>query len=472
MDIEFLSKNVKKIESVFLNILYLKPEERVIAPDMNVLGDLKNAINSIFEDNKCINVIYTLNTDKPFFGIKINPNMSPADATIILSSDERVKLNKYQIEFDSKLFEVGLSDTELAALTIYEISSMMDNFELFDNIRALIDTNIVTNDDVVNIRDSVNYAQLIIFALKDTMYKLSSFIFKDDKDELTANSMIQTCGLSDDIISARNKVINSLSGTGGESFRSPKPIILEWMFVMYKNMRINSCIIADTLKDAKAFTASKLEIKEIDKTLESIDHIDNSIIFESYTPLNKFFDARHQSIVNELSIFKNLKKNGLRGIENELYEFSMKVKNCTESEDAYMIMRGINSRLGILEDYLLNEDLTEYDRKHWEYIAQQYRDLRVRLSQKKFKEKQYGLFFDYSKLDKLDNPVNENLAVEMGKKAAIATAAAVGTVIGKRIGKSVDKRIDKLSDKINDSKKEKSEDNNKKEEDKKDSKSE
>ena len=187
MDIEFLSKNVKKIESVFLNILYLKPEERVIAPDMNVLGDLKNAINSIFEDNKCINVIYTLNTDKPFFGIKINPNMSPADATIILSSDERVKLNKYQIEFDSKLFEVGLSDTELAALTIYEISSMMDNFELFDNIRALIDTNIVTNDDVVNIRDSVNYAQLIIFALKDTMYKLSSFIFKDDKDELTAN---------------------------------------------------------------------------------------------------------------------------------------------------------------------------------------------------------------------------------------------------------------------------------------------
>ena len=58
MDIEFLSKNVKKIESVFLNILYLKPEERVIAPDMNVLGDLKNAINSIFEDNKCINVYW------------------------------------------------------------------------------------------------------------------------------------------------------------------------------------------------------------------------------------------------------------------------------------------------------------------------------------------------------------------------------------------------------------------------------
>ena len=57
---DLLAEKIEKLESVFLNILYLKPEERVIAPDMNVLGDLKNAINSIFEDNKCINVIYTL----------------------------------------------------------------------------------------------------------------------------------------------------------------------------------------------------------------------------------------------------------------------------------------------------------------------------------------------------------------------------------------------------------------------------
>ena len=85
----------------------------------------------------------------------------------------------------------------------------------------------------------------------------------------------------------------------------------------------------------------------------------------------------------------------------------MKVKNCTTAEDAYMIMRAINSRLGILEDYLLNDEMSDYDRKHWEYVAQQYRDLRAKLANKKFKEKQYGLFFDYSKLDKLDNEDEE-----------------------------------------------------------------
>ena len=72
-----------------------------------------------------------------------------------------------------------------------------------------------------------------------------------------------------------------------------------------------------------------------------------------------------------------------------------------------MIMRAINSRLGILEDYLLNDEMSDYDRKHWEYVAQQYRDLRAKLANKKFKEKQYGLFFDYSKLDKLDNEDEE-----------------------------------------------------------------
>ena len=401
MDTTLLSGKIEKLESVFLNILYLKPEDQVIAPGMTILADLKNAINSILEDNVCINVSYTLNTDKQFFGMRVSPNMSPADATIILASDEKVRLKKYQIEFDSKLFEIGLTESELAAYTIHEIAAMMDNTEIFDRIRIIVDESMFNEDDVVNIRTSVNYSQLIIFAIKDTMYKLSSALFKSE-DELAANPWIAATDLTSDLLSAKDKISSSISGMG-ETLRSPKPVILRWMFVMYKEMRLNSGIIADTLKDAKAFTASRLEIAEIDKSLDAIDRIDMTINLKEGMNLNRFFDASHISVVNELSIFKNLKRNGLRGIENELYEYSMKVKNCTTSEDAYMIMRGINSRLGILEDYLLNDDMSDYDRKHWEYVAQQYRDLRVKLANKKFKEKQYGLFFDYSKLDNLDN---------------------------------------------------------------------
>ena len=119
--------------------------------------------------------------------------------------------------------------------------------------------------------------------------------------------------------------------------------------------------------------------------------------------INKFFDRKNLSALNEISIFKNLKKNGLRGLENELYEFAMRVKNCDNKEDAYLIIRGLNSRIGILEDYIANENLSEYDNKHWTSVLNQYKDLRYQITKKKFKEKQFGLWYDYSKFDNEDN---------------------------------------------------------------------
>ena len=401
MNIEYLAEKVEKLESVFVNILYLKPEDRVVAPNMTNLADLRTIINSIFDENKCLDVLYTLNTDKQFFGIRINPAMSASDATVILSTDEKVRLVNYQIEFDSKLFDIGLTGEELVAITIYEIASMMDNTEIFDNLRALIDCNVVTNDDVISIRDSVNYAQLIIFAIKDTMYKLSSMIFKDEPEDLLTNPATAATETGESLLSAREKIISSISGLG-DTFRTPKPVILEWMFLMYRDMKINSGIISDTLNDAKAFTASRLEIAEIDKTLDAINRIDGSIIESKNIDLNHFFEKKHLSSLNEISLFRSLKKNGLRGIENELYEYTMRVKNCTDADDAYLVMRGINNRLGVLEDYIYSEQLTDSDRRHWEEVAQAYRDLRVVLSKKKLEGKQYGLFFDYNKLDELD----------------------------------------------------------------------
>ena len=401
MNIEYLAEKVEKLESVFVNILYLKPEDRVVAPNMTNLADLRTIINSIFDENKCLDVLYTLNTDKQFFGIRINPAMSASDATVILSTDEKVRLVNYQIEFDSKLFDIGLSGDELVAITIYEIASMMDNTEIFDNLRALIDCNVVTNDDVISIRDSVNYAQLIIFAIKDTMYKLSSMIFKDEPEDLLANPATAATETGESLLSAREKIISSISGLG-DTFRTPKPVILEWMFLMYRDMKINSGIISDTLNDAKTFTASRLEIAEIDKTLDAVNRIDSSIIESKNIDLNHFFEKKHLSSLNEISLFRSLKKNGLRGIENELYEYTMRVKNCTDADDAYLVMRGINNRLGVLEDYIYSEQLTDSDRRHWEEVAQAYRDLRVVLSKKKLEGKQYGLFFDYNKLDELD----------------------------------------------------------------------
>lgn len=398
MNIEFLSDRVEKLESVFNNIMYMKAEDRLINPTNSNLKDMIDLLNEIFDENKCTDIIYTLNTDKQFFAMNISPAMNGSDALTILSTDANIRLVNYQIEFDSKLFDIGLDSAELTAVLLYEIASMMDNNEIFENLRALVDTRLISNDDVLLIRNSVNYAQLIILAVKDTMRKLSSILYKDSTEDLLIPA-IQATNMSENILSAKEKILASISNSS-DTLRSPIPVILDWVLLMYRDIKRNKSLIYDTLVDAKTFTGSKLEIREFNACIEALNRIDTTISFNE--SINTYFENKNMSILNEVSIFKALKKNGLRGLENELYEYTMRVKNCTNTEDAYLIMRGINSRLGILEDYLYNETLSDHDRKHWEAVVESYRQLRMVLAKKKFEDKQYGLFFDYSALDKLD----------------------------------------------------------------------
>jgi hypothetical protein len=397
IDTALLKEYQERISSVILSIKSSKSEDRLIEPTISELEDLKNTINLLFSDSSCLEIMFTRNTDKPFFGIKINPLMNNGDALTILISDVKVKFNKYKLELDSKLFELDLTADELTSLIIYEISSIIENYDIIDDLRALLDMKLVTDDDVISIRDSINKGQLIIFAIKDTINKLANFLYKEDTDVLTHNVYIEALEMEEDIVSARAKVVSSVSGSS-DMMRSARPSVLEWMLTVYKNMKTNSMVITDTLKDARSFTASKLDIEEINKTLAAVDRIDSEITFTNES-LNKFFERKNISSLNEISIFKNLKKNGLRGIENELYEYTMRVKNCTDPDEATLIMRGINSRIGIIDDYISNEDLNDNDYRHWSEVSNDYRKLRGVLASKKLTNKSYGLFYRYDKLD-------------------------------------------------------------------------
>jgi hypothetical protein len=96
----------------------------------------------------------------------------------------------------------------------------------------------------------------------------------------------------------------------------------------------------------------------------------------------------------------------LRSIDDDLYEYKVRVKNCTEQEDAIYILRCINTRLAILDDYLMNETITDYERQHWQEVADLYRALRIEIGSKKFlsASKNFNAFLniDYDALDALD----------------------------------------------------------------------
>lgn len=399
------SMKLEKLESVILNIINFNPEEKMISPNITMLEDLRKALDNIFDDNHCTDVIYTLNTDKEFFGVKVNPAISAKDALLILTTDEDLKFDRYQLELDSKLFNFGLSEDEIAAVIIYEIAAIMDSNDVFDKVRAQIDISMITDNDVISIRDSINYAQLIIYALKDALYRASSMFFTDDKYCLTNNNMIQALDLQDSIIAAEEKLESNLSNFSDPAV-SEHVNILKWILTLSKNMSINSRYISDKLKDVRLFTASKIEINEINKTIKSIDRIDSTIVANNESlRLDKFFDKNNLSSLNEISLFKNLRQSGLRAIENDLYEYAVRVKSCETQDDAIFILRGISTRLNLLYDYIANTRISDQERAHWEDVASRYQQLREILAKKNIaNSKQYGIWFDYDKLDNLDQP--------------------------------------------------------------------
>lgn len=394
-----IEEKVDRLVTVITNIINIDGTDRITKPKNYNLTELKDAINDIITNTHCTDIIYTLNTDKPYFGVIVDPAMTADNAISIIATDDVVTIDKYKVELDSKLFTIGLTGEEIAAVLLFEISSMMSENSIKE-ARALVDLYLASEYDTINIRSSANYSQLIIYALKDTLYKVSSITFKEDDEELLTNKCIQDTNLADPLISARD-LINKVLFEHGDTVRSPKVSILQWMFTIYKDVRHCFDLATDTLKDAGELTGSIIQKNEAKKTIQALDNINAELVTES--SLTKFLNKKNLSAVTEGSLFKDLKKNGLRSIEDALYEYSLLIKNCETEEDAMYILRGINSRLNILEDYLYNEDLSDNERRHWEMVANKYRELRVILTKKKIaNKKQYGLYFDYSKLDELD----------------------------------------------------------------------
>lgn len=381
-------------------IKYSATENEGLIKITSYISELKDRINAIFSEcggYTCTDILYTNNTDKEYFGVYVSPVIDAVTAFKIFATSEPIALSYYQLEFDSRLFEYNLSAEEIASIILFEISSIMNPVQI-DHVRELIDIHVLSEDDVVQIRDSINYNQLIVYAIKDTLYKVSSILFKEDVEDILSNNCIQTFELQDALVSAQSKLINNVFGMN-DTVRSPKVIILQWVFMIYQDVKGYAASAIETLKDAKLFTASKLIGLEIDKTINCIDKIGNFIVKEAMD-LNKFFDNKAMFSLNELGLFKSLKQSGLRSIEDDYYELAVQVKSIDTEADALFVLRAINSRLSILDDYIYNNTISEKDKKHWTLISKMYRDLRTSILAKKINKRKYSdIFMDYNEFE-------------------------------------------------------------------------
>ena len=343
------------------------------------------ALNKIFTGKQCVTVIVTDNHDNIPFGIHVSPTITNVDLMTILVDTEEFNLDRYTVEIDSKLITT-ITDNDLIAAYMLDTIAGVTSPETITTLRAIIDITLDATGSVINIKQSANYGAILIYGIKNMIRKIVNCSDKVyiESDEFELAELLSTVAVK---IGA-----NWTEVEAGD----PKMSVLAWVLLIYTDLDREYKDAVRTLTDARPLTGSELEKVEIDKCIKALNRASMETVTEAV--LHEF---------KGLSIFRTLKQNGLRGLEDDLYEYKVRIKNVQDQADAIYIMRCINSRLAILEDFLATEpNLKEADRARWQGVIDSYRDLRAKLSEKKFvsadRTLNAYLNFDYSKLDALD----------------------------------------------------------------------
>ena len=380
---------VSELRNICINVKNAVLNGEKISEEYNI--EIMKVLNNLFEDYSCGNVIFTHNTDKIFFGVFVDPTIMDTDINKIVLGNEPVQLTRYTVEIDTKIFEY-VDATATTCYIIEEIASIMDT-NTIENVRGILDLILAGKDDHIEIKQSIYYSQIFTFGIKDTIQKVASLIYKP-VDAVGNNIYTQTFDFKDILVDTLTKVKNVVFGDI-DATTAPKLGVLQWVLNTYREIGINNTAFEDVLKSARVITGSVLLQKEIDKTIKSIGRATTEVLSESAVLFEAF---------KGFSLFKGLKQNGLRSIEDDLYEYRVRIKNCEDQDEAMYILRQINTRINILEDYMYNTpDLSEYELNRWRAVSDSFRELRIELTKKKLGNKsQYGIFVDYNKIDQLD----------------------------------------------------------------------
>ena len=397
-----LDRNIKEISKVFYCFL---DNENLRKSDINMYCEsLRASLNGIFPSFKCLNVLYTENTDKEFFGCRIYPAFVNVDKVYdILTSTESIDnycclLKTYQLELDGKLFRSvnEITPTELALVICNEVNNYTSS-KLVKDFVVAVNNILVKTDDVLDLNSLLKSIGFLSFTMKETMRYMSSIFCCMQYNDLSGASYSFTLTDRDVDIDLYNSACHNIKKCIPEmNWENPSGyhsayILLEWYLQVYKTVdKDRSTLIL--LKKAVDFSGSVLFKQTLEKIILDLE--------------SKFWNFEFISMeAAKPGFFAKIKLDGLKSIEDDLYEFKMRIRNVETQDDALLLMRQINNRMAILDEYLIEHDeLTEKERKRWENLFEKYSKLREELSDKSvYNRKMYGLFVDYNALQQLSN---------------------------------------------------------------------
>ena len=347
-------------------------------------NEIAKSLNKLYPNTHCKGVMYTNNTDNPFFGLVVMPVFDASMVYHIINGSSLCQVTDYYIEIDSKMVDVlvGQESYYLTALIVRNTSELLYDCSPIQQVRSMIDQYLVQTNSVIQYTDSIHYKEILLYGICDALRKITSIF--DNPAAIAPNEL-----------SARYELItadamNKIKAAGLLDMRGydNTPIVmLSWALRLYNDILSNRIPARHTLKKAIKFTGSQIETKQYENLLRRIDRIDDySLLHEGA------FDAITDSIRN---FFRQMKTNGVGKYEDDLYELQFEVNNCETQEEAMLLLHRINSRVAVIADYINTECETEREKKRWYKLLNEYNKLRGTLSKQKIYQNKTRLYVNY-----------------------------------------------------------------------------
>ena len=351
------------------------------------LESLRKELNKFFKDSNCKEILFT-RSDSLFFGMCVYPIITKELCVEILQDEKPVRFDQYAIEIDSKILHPSLDITprEMVAMILHEVGHIVNDPNPVNEVRKAIALQLTKSGDSLNIPKTAQYYTIISYGIKDTIRRLTSMFFIYKNGEVLADEFVHMCGFGDNLNNIFDKICKS-----GMKINEPtanKLVSLTWTLSVYKQVKLKRIPALKLLNKMKSITGSLLEKREMEIVENAIKTIDDANIQECCDITNKdnyyIFTEDKKEIkqskyaeLRKAATLKNIKK-----FEQDVYEYKMRIRHIADEDDAYYLMRMINTRISVLEDFLEHERLSESEHKRWWKLLDQYYSLRDELSNK------------------------------------------------------------------------------------------
>jgi hypothetical protein len=348
------------------------------------LDSLKKELNKFFKDSNCREILFT-RSDTLFFGMCVYPQIDKQLVIEILQDDKNVRFNEYSIEIDSKILHPSLMITarELTAMILHEVGHIVNDPTPVDNVRKAIALQLTKNGDSLNIPKTAQYYTIISYGIKDTVRKMTSMFFIYRDGEVLADEFVHMCGYGEDL----NSIFNKICKSGMKISGTPNKLTgMAWTLSVYKELKIKRIPALRLLAKMKGISGSVIEKREMEIMENAIKSIDDNNVMEYYDYTNRenYYVFTESKSEEKQTKYAELRKQAaiknMRKFEQDLYEYKMRIRHVSDEDDAYYLMRMINTRISVIEDFLDHERLSEEEHKHWWALLDKYYSLRDELA--------------------------------------------------------------------------------------------